>query len=83
MGFADRRHYQEEWRGHLIVYRLSTGKSADKADGISNSIDQQTFTKHGQSDVVPLTGYSKRVLSSRDDGTSEKYFLIHYAARLV
>ena len=30
MGFADRRNYQEMWRGHSILYRLSTGESANK-----------------------------------------------------
>ena len=65
------------------MYRLSTGKSANKADGIPNAIDQQTFTKHGQSDVVLLTGYDKRVLGSGDDGTSKKDIRIHYAIRLV
>ena len=39
MGLADRRYHQEEWRGHSIVYRLSTGKSTDKADGIPYAIE--------------------------------------------
>ena len=30
-----------------------------------------------------LDGYGKRVLSSGDDGTSKKYFCIHYDVRLV
>ena len=41
------------------------------------------FTRHGQSNVVLLTGYGKRVLGSGDDGTSKKYFRIHYAISLV
>ena len=40
LGLADRRYDQEEWRGHSIVHRLSTGKSVDKADGVPNAIDQ-------------------------------------------
>ena len=66
-----------------IVYRLLTGKSADKNDGISNTVDQWTFTRHKQSDVVLLTGYSKRVLVGGDEGTSKKHFNIHHAVRLV
>ena len=64
------------------MYRLSTGKSANKADGISNAIDERNFTRHGQSDMVLLTGYGKRVLGCGDDGTSKKYFRIHYAIGL-
>ena len=40
LSLADRRYHQEEWRGHSIVHRLSTGKSVDKADGVPNAIDQ-------------------------------------------
>ena len=65
------------------MYRLSTSKSANKADGISNAIDQRTITRHGQSDVVLLTGYGKRVLGGGDDGKSKKYFRIHYSIKLV
>ena len=83
MGFAERINNQEEWRGHSIVYRLSTSKSANKADGISNAIDQRTITRHGQSDVVLLTGYGKRVLGGGDDGTRKKYFHNHDDIRLV
>ena len=72
MGFADRRNHQEKWRGHSIVYRLSTSKIANKADGMSNFIDQRTITRHGQSDVVLLFGYGKQILRGRDDGTSNK-----------
>ena len=65
------------------MYRLSTSKPANKADGISNAIDQRTFTRHVQNDVVLLTGYGKRILGGGDDRTSKKDFSIHYAVRLV
>ena len=83
MGFADRRNYQEEWLGHWIVYRLSTSKSTNRADGISNAVDQWAFTRHGYSDVVLLTRYGKQVLGSRDDRTNKKNFRIQYAVRLI
>ena len=34
------------------MYRPSTSKSANKADGVSNAIEQRTTTRHGQSNVV-------------------------------
>ena len=54
MSFVDRRNYQVEWRGNSILYRLLTSKSAIKANGISNTVNQRTITRHGQSDVVLL-----------------------------
>ena len=65
------------------MYRRSTGKSADKTDGISNAIDQKTLSRHGQSDVVLLNGHGKRILGGGDDRTSNKDFSIYYAVRLV
>ena len=65
------------------MYRLSTSKSSNKADGISNATDQRMVTRHGKSDVVLLTGYGMRVLGGGDDVTSKKYFRIHCVIRLV